>query len=73
METETGTTKGGYYTVNLDIDGKRIPYIVFARSHFHAAHRVKEATGYAATDRDVEGPFTGGYGWEHPEAPQYTH
>ncbi len=73
MDMDADTAKGGYYTVNLDIEGKKIPYIVFARSHFHAARRVKEATGYVATDKDVEGPFNGGYGWEHPETPSYYH
>ena len=51
------TLKGGYYTVNLDIDGKKLPYVVFARSEFDAARKVKFETGCMVTDSDVEGPF----------------
>ena len=57
METDIETLKPGYYTVNLDVEGKKIPYIVFAQSEFQAAHRVKHETGYLATDTDVEGPY----------------
>jgi hypothetical protein len=57
MEPDTPTPKPGYYTVNLDIDGRKIPYIVFAKSQFQAAHKVKQETGYLATDMDVEGPY----------------
>lgn len=49
--------KGGYYTVNLEIDGKKLPYIVFARSAFDAARKVKFETGCMAKDSDVEGPY----------------
>lgn len=50
-------TKGGYYTVNLEIDGKKLPYVVFAVSEFDAARKVKYETGCLVTDRDVEGPY----------------
>ncbi len=53
----TEAPKGGYYTVNLDIDGKKLPYVVFARSQFDAARKVKFETGCLVTDRDVEGPY----------------
>ncbi len=64
-ETNTGPqqpapmqqTKGGYYTVNLEIDGKKLPYVVFAVSEFDAARKVKYETGCLVTDRDVEGPY----------------
>jgi hypothetical protein len=49
--------KGGYYTVNLEIDGKKLPYVVFAASEFDAARKVKYETGCLVTDRDVEGPY----------------
>lgn len=49
--------KGGYYTVNLEVDGKKLPYVVFARSEFDAARKVKFETGCMVTDRDVEGPY----------------
>ncbi len=50
-------SKGGYYTVNLEIDGKKLPYVVFAVSEFDAARKVKYETGCLVTDRDVEGPY----------------
>ena len=49
--------KGGFYTVNLAVNGRAIPYIVFATSDFQAAKKVKEETGYAAKQEDVEGPY----------------
>lgn len=55
--TDIEDTEGGYYTVHLNVEGKKIPYIVFARSEYHAARRVREATGYLALDKDVQGPF----------------
>ena len=58
MDTEqTEAKKGGYYTVNLDIEGSKLPYVVFAHSDFEAARKVKFETGCMVTDRDVEGPF----------------
>lgn len=60
MQNETqahAETKGGYYTVNLDIDGKKLPYVVFARSEFDAARKVKFETGVMVTDNDVDGPY----------------
>lgn len=51
------TSKGGFYTVNLDIDGKKLPYMVFALSDYQAAHKVLEETGHAVTEDQVEGPY----------------
>lgn len=51
------TLKGGYYTVHLEIDGKKIPYIVFAASDYQAAHKVRLETGHLAAERNVEGPY----------------
>lgn len=56
-QSKNDSPKGGYYTVNLDIDGKKLPYVVFARSEFDAARKVKFETGCMVTDSDVEGPF----------------
>ena len=50
--------KGGYYTVHVEVDGKKIPYIVFAASDYHAARMVKNETGYLADQHDVEGPYS---------------
>ena len=55
MQNDKATS--GYYTVNLNIDGKTMPYVVFARSEFAAARKVKFETGCMVTDKDVEGPF----------------
>ena len=49
--------KGGYYTVNLEIDGQKLPYIVFAESEYQAARKVREETGHLAKDYQVEGPY----------------
>jgi hypothetical protein len=51
------TDKSGYYSVAVDIGGRKVPYIVLAQSDFHAARKVRDATGYLADERDVEGPF----------------
>ena len=49
--------KAGYYTVNLEVEGQRIPYIVFAVSDYQAAVKVRNQTGYmAASQQDVHGP-----------------
>lgn len=50
-------TKAGYYTVNLEIDGQKFPYIVLAESEYQAAHLVCERTGHMARDYQVEGPY----------------
>ncbi|MEZ0225664.1 MAG: hypothetical protein ACAH83_14000 [Alphaproteobacteria bacterium] len=47
----------GYYTVHLDIEGKKIPYIVFADSDYQAAHKVRLETGLLPSERDIEGPY----------------
>jgi len=49
--------QGGFYTVNLDIEGKKLPYMVFAMSDYQAAHKVLEETGHLVTEDDVEGPY----------------
>ena len=49
--------KGGFYTVSLDIEGKKLPYMVFALSDYQAAHKVLEETGHAVTEDQVEGPY----------------
>ena len=54
---QSAISKGGYYTVNVDVEGEKIPYVVFAMSEFQAAHKVKEETGHLATEDDVEGPY----------------
>jgi hypothetical protein len=51
--------KPGYYTVSVPIGDRHVPYIVFARSDFDAAHKVKEETGYPAKRDEVEGPHIG--------------
>ena len=48
---------GGYYTVHVDVEGQKIPYIVFAASDYQAARMVKNETGYLASQHDVEGPY----------------
>lgn len=53
---ENVSAKGGYYTVHVDMEGMRMPYIVFAVSDYHAARKVREETGYLARQHDVEGP-----------------
>ena len=61
MEKNTPITddapKGGFYTVNLAVNGRAVPYIVFAASDFQAAKKVKEETGYIARQDEVEGPY----------------
>lgn len=49
--------KGGYYTVHIDVDGAKQPYIVFATSDFQAARMVRMETGFMAGEHDVEGPY----------------
>lgn len=49
--------KGGFYKVQLDIGGKKIPYIVFADSEYQAAHKVHMETGCLPVARDIDGPF----------------
>ena len=49
--------KGSYYTVQLEIDGRRMPYMVAAHSEFEAARKVRFETGCFVTDRDVTGPY----------------
>ncbi|HYD17367.1 MAG TPA: hypothetical protein VEF76_02680 [Patescibacteria group bacterium] len=56
-DTTPHPAQGGYYTVNLEIDGKKLPYVVFAVSEFDAARKVKYETGCLVHDTDVEGPF----------------
>ncbi len=51
------TPKGGYYTVTVDVEGSKQPYIVFAASDFHAARMVRHETGYMAQEHEVEGPY----------------
>jgi len=53
---ENALAKGGYYTVHVEMEGQRMPYIVFAISDYHAARQVREETGYLARQHDVEGP-----------------
>lgn len=50
-------TTGGYYTVNLDINGQRLPYVVFAHSLFEAARRVKFETGCPVNAHEFQGPY----------------
>lgn len=49
--------KGGYYTVQLEMDGAKIPYTVFAVSDYHAARMIKTETGYMARQTEIEGPY----------------
>lgn len=60
MEHMTQSQKRGYYTVNIEAQGRKIPYVVFAASDFHAARLVRHETGYAASESDVEGPYKRG-------------
>jgi hypothetical protein len=54
----TQTTKSdGYYAVLVENMTRKVPYIVFARSDYHAARIVKSETGYMAQPRDIQGPF----------------
>lgn len=48
---------GGYFTVRLDIDGKKLPYVVFAHSLFEAARRVKFETGCRVNASEFQGPY----------------
>lgn len=57
MRKQQKSEKGGYYTVHIDVDGAKQPYIVFAASDFQAARMVKMETGYLAPEHDVEGPY----------------
>ena len=50
-------TKGGYYTVTLDLEGQKIPYTVYAVSDYQAARIVKQEMGIMVREQDVEGPF----------------
>jgi hypothetical protein len=36
----------GYYTAEIEINGHKVPYMVFAASPHHAAFKVKAETGY---------------------------
>ncbi len=49
--------KRGYYTVHIESEGTKIPYIVFASSDYHAARLIKDETGYLASKGDVIGPL----------------
>lgn len=49
--------KGGYYTVHIGVGDEKLPYIVFAKSDFHAARMVRLETGYVAQEHEVEGPY----------------
>ncbi|TAL27297.1 MAG: hypothetical protein EPN97_17610 [Alphaproteobacteria bacterium] len=48
----------GYYTVRLDIGGRKIPYIVFADSEYQAAHKIRMETGLLPAPRDIDGPYS---------------
>lgn len=48
----------GYFTVNIPVNGEKMPYVVFARSDFQAARIVRDETGYMASQQDVEGPYS---------------
>lgn len=50
-------SKRGYYTVHIESEGTKIPYIVLASSDYHAARLVKDETGYLASKGDVIGPL----------------
>ena len=53
------TAKGGYYTVMVGPERaqeRKVPYIVFAASDYHAARIVRDRTGYLAREHEVEGP-----------------
>lgn len=49
-------TKAGYYSVNILVGEHKLPYIVFARSEYDAARKVRQETGYLAQQQDVYGP-----------------
>lgn len=49
--------KGGYYKVQVDIGGRKVPFIVFADSEYQAAHKVRMETGRLPAVRDIDGPF----------------
>ena len=57
-QTEAATAQGGYFTVNIPVNGEKMPYVVFARSDFQAARIVRDETGYMADQHDVEGPYS---------------
>ena len=57
MGNQQQAYKGGYYTVHIDVEGAKQPYIVFAASDFHAARMVRSETGYMAQQHEVEGPY----------------
>ena len=58
MSDQTGyREKPGYYAVNILVVDHRIPYIVFARSEFEAARKIRAETGYVAERDEVEGPI----------------
>jgi hypothetical protein len=49
--------KKGYYTVHIESQGIKIPYIVLASSDYHAARLVRDETGFFAPACDVIGPL----------------
>lgn len=55
-----GNAKSGYYTIHMNVEGKKIPYVVFAASDYHAARLVRSETGYAALPHEIEGPYLRG-------------
>ena len=57
MDRAEKNNKSGYYTVNITNAGRRIPYVVFASSDYHAARLVRHETGYLAQAQDIEGPY----------------
>lgn len=58
MEHMQSSDKTGFYTVFVKAEGTKLPYTVFALSDYHAARLINQATGYLASQKDVEGPYS---------------
>jgi hypothetical protein len=54
---EHSTFKGGYFTIHMDIEGRKIPYVIFASSDYQAARKLRQETGYVAVADEIEGPY----------------
>lgn len=59
LSSHSHSDQGGFYTVLIGTDGgARLPYVVFAASDYHAARLVRDETGFMASEKDIEGPYT---------------